>query len=100
MGKFSVGVINDNGKMLCDFSDTNGLAVTGTVFPHKEILKPTWKSPDGKTVNQIDHVLVNGHVRTSFLDTRVMTETEVYRDHQNETKVGKGAWEKESKGEV
>lgn len=51
MGKFSVGVMNDNGKMLCDFSDTNGLAVTGTVFPHKEILKPTWKSPDGKTVN-------------------------------------------------
>lgn len=60
MGKFSVGVMNDNGKMLCDFSDTNGLAVTGTVFPHKEILKPTWKSPDGKTVNQMDHVLVNG----------------------------------------
>ena len=30
---------------------TNGLAVTGTFFPHKEILKLTSKSPDGKTVN-------------------------------------------------
>ena len=50
-GKFGVGVMNDNGRRLCDLCGTNGLAVTGTFFPHKEILKPIWKSPDGKTVN-------------------------------------------------
>ena len=50
-GKFGVGVMNDNGRRLCDLCGTNGLAVTGAFFPHKEILKLTSKSPDGKTVN-------------------------------------------------
>ena len=81
MGKFGVGVINDNGERLCDFCGTNGLVVTGTIFPHKEIHKLTWKSPDGKTVNQIDHVMVNGRMRTSILDTRVMRGADVYSDH-------------------
>ena len=70
MGKF--GVMNDNRARLCDFCSANGLVITGTLFPHKEIHKLTWKSPDGKTINQIDHVMVNGRMRTSILDTRVM----------------------------
>ena len=41
----------------------------------------TWGSPDGRTVNQIDHVLVNGNMRTFFLDTRVMRGVDVYSDH-------------------
>ena len=39
------------------------------------------KSPDGKTVNQIGHVLVNGRVRTSILDTRVIRGEDVHSDH-------------------
>ena len=39
------------------------------------------KSPDGKTVNQIGHVLVNGRVRTSILDTRVIRGEDVHCDH-------------------
>ena len=80
MGKFGVGVMKDNGERLCDFCSANGLIITGTLFPHKEIHKLTWKSPDGKTVNQIDHVM-NGRMRTSVLDTRVMREADVYSDH-------------------
>ena len=41
----------------------------------------TWRSPDGRTLNQIDHVLVNGRIRTSILDTRVMRGADVYSDH-------------------
>ena len=57
MGKFGVGAMNDDGERLCDFCSANGLVITGTIFPHKEIHKLTWRSPDGKTVNQIDHVI-------------------------------------------
>ena len=41
MGKFGVGVVNDNGEKLCNFCSANGLVITGTLFPHKEIHKLT-----------------------------------------------------------
>ena len=53
MGKHGVGVRNDNGSRLVDFCDYNNLVITGTCFPHKEIHKLTWRSPDGKTHNHI-----------------------------------------------
>ena len=81
MEKFGVGIMNDNGERLCDFCSANGFIITGTIFPHEDIYKLTWRSPDGRTVNQIDHVLVNGNMRTSFLDTRVMRGADVYSDH-------------------
>ena len=81
MGKFGVGVMNDNGERLCDFCNANGFIITGTIFPHKDIHKLTWRSPDGRTVNQIDRVLVNGNIRASISDTRVMRGADVYSNH-------------------
>ena len=81
MGKFGVGVMNDNGERLCDFCNANGFIITGTIFPYKDIHKLTWKSPDGRTVNQIDRVLVNGNIRASISDTRVMRGADVYSSH-------------------
>ena len=66
MRKFGIGIMNDSGERLCDFCSANGFVITGTIFPHKDIHKLTWRSPDGRTVNQIDHVLVNGNMRRSF----------------------------------
>ena len=40
-----------------------------------------WRSPDGRKVNQIDHVLMNGNMKRSVLDTRVMRGANVYSDH-------------------
>ena len=68
MEKFGVGVMNDNGERLCEFCSANGLIITGTMFPRKDIHKLTWRQPDGRTVNQTDRVLVNGNVRTSTLE--------------------------------
>ena len=59
MGNEGTGTINSNGERLINFCEMNSLIITGTLFPHKEIHKNTWTSLDGKTHNQIDHVLLN-----------------------------------------
>ena len=64
----------------CDICSTSGLITTGTIFPQKDIFKLTYRSPDGRRVNQIDYILVNGKMRT-ILVTRVMRGADVYRDH-------------------
>ena len=66
MRKFGIGIMNDSRERKCDFCSANGFIITGTSFPHKDIHKLTWGSPDGRTVNQIHHVLVNGNMRTSI----------------------------------
>ena len=81
MGRHRLGMVNDNGERLKEFCDFNEMVITGTVFPHKEIHKQTWVSPDGRTKNQIDHTLVNRRFRTSVLDTRAMQSADVASDH-------------------
>ena len=81
MGKHGVGIRNDNGEKLCDFCGMNDLVITGTIFPHKEIHKQTWISPDRRTCNQIDHVLINRKFKTSVLDTRAIRSADIASDY-------------------
>jgi hypothetical protein len=50
---------NDNGVRVVNFATWNNLIVQSTTFPHRDIHKHTWTSPDGVTHNQIDHVLID-----------------------------------------
>ena len=76
-----MGQRNDNGKRLCDICDMNELVITGTLFPHKDIHKSTWISPDRKTKNQIDHTLIKKRFRNSVKDTRVYRSADIGSDH-------------------
>ena len=72
VGPHGLGVRNDNGSRLVDCCQQNGLAIGGTMFPHKDIHKGTWRSPDRSTVNQIDHVCISQRHRQCLLDVRSM----------------------------
>jgi len=48
---------NDNGVRIVKFA-TSKQSVVNTILPHLNIHKYTWTSPDGKTHNQIDHILM------------------------------------------
>jgi len=50
---------NDNGVRIVNFATSKNLVVKSTMFPHQNIHKYTWTSPDGKTHNQIDHILID-----------------------------------------
>ena len=72
---------NDNGIRLVDFATSNGLVVGSTMFPHKNIHKGSWTSPDGKTVNQIDHVLIDVHHKSDLEDVRTYRGANMDSDH-------------------
>jgi hypothetical protein len=50
----------DNGVRTVNTATPKNLVVKSTMFPHRNIHKYTWTSPDGKTHNQIDHILIDG----------------------------------------
>ena len=44
---------NENGIRAICFSTNNNIIIKSTYFPHMNIHKETWQSPDGRTNNQI-----------------------------------------------
>jgi hypothetical protein len=52
-------ISNDVGVRVVKFAIPRNLFVKSTMFPHCSIHKYTWTSPEGKTPNQIDHVLID-----------------------------------------
>jgi hypothetical protein len=48
-----------NGNRLVNFAVSKNMLIRSTKFNHKIIHKTTWKSPDCKTDNQIDHLLID-----------------------------------------
>jgi hypothetical protein len=55
---------NNNGIMMTDFAITRNLVISSMMFPHKSAHKEIRVSPDGRTRNQIDHIMIDtGHAR-------------------------------------
>ncbi len=59
IGEFGLGDRNLNGEKLLDFCAKNNLYVANTFFSKNKKLKWTWRSPGGKYINEIDHLIVN-----------------------------------------
>jgi endonuclease/exonuclease/phosphatase family metal-dependent hydrolase len=72
---------NDNGVRLVNFATCKNLRVKSTMFPHRNIHKYIWTSPDGKTHNQIDHILVDRRRHSNILDVRSLRAADCDSDH-------------------
>jgi hypothetical protein len=72
---------NDNGVGVVNFATSKDLVVKSTMFPHRNSCKYTWTSPDGKTHNQIDHILIDRRWHSSILDVRSFRGADCDTDH-------------------
>ncbi|KAL5246977.1 hypothetical protein ACHWQZ_G018993 [Mnemiopsis leidyi] len=72
---------NDNGKRMLDFCAMHQLTIGGTLFEHKDIHKTTWRSPNGQTVTQIDHICISKRWSHSLLDVRSMRGADINTTH-------------------
>ena len=62
------------------FAIFKGLNVS-TTFPHKDIHKETWYSADGRTANQIHHVLISNRFRSAITDITALRGPDIGSDH-------------------
>ena len=81
MKREGCGVQNDNGERLVEWCAFNNIIIGGTLFPHHNIHKLTWTSPNGRDQNQVDHLMVNSMWRRSLLDVRVRRGADASSDH-------------------
>jgi hypothetical protein len=72
---------NDNGVRVVNFATSKNLIVKSTTFPHHDIHKHTWTSPDGVTLNQIDHSQIDKRRLSNVLDVSSFRGTDCDTDH-------------------
>ena len=71
---------NDNGVRIVNFATSKNF-VKSMMFPHRNIHKYTWTSPDVKTHNQIDHILIDRRWHLSVLDVQSFRGADCDTDH-------------------
>ena len=81
MGAHGIGQMNENGERLLDFCEMNGLGICNTIFAHKNIHKYTWVSPDQRTMNQIDYIMINKWWKRSVTDVWTSRGADINSDH-------------------
>jgi hypothetical protein len=58
----------DNGVRILNFATSKSLVLKGTIYLHRNFHVYTWTSPEGKTHNQINHILIDRRRNSSILD--------------------------------
>jgi endonuclease/exonuclease/phosphatase family metal-dependent hydrolase len=74
-------ISNDNGVRVVNFATSKNLTVKSTMFPHRNIHKCIWTFPDGRTHNQIDHILIDRRRHSSILEIRSFRAADCDTEH-------------------
>ena len=82
IGKFGLGERNKRGDNLVDFCISNDLVVANTLFQQHPRSLYTWQSPDRKTRNQIDFILVKRRWKSSVRISKTLPGADIGSDHQ------------------
>jgi hypothetical protein len=72
---------NDNRVRVVKFVTSKNLILKSTMFAHRNIHKFTWTSPDGKTHNQIDHILIDRKRHSIIINVRSFRAADCDTDH-------------------
>ena len=76
-GRFGNGTLNETGEQLIQFTNVNDLLLTSTCFKQaKDNRIWTWESPDGRTHNTIDYILIK-KLRASATNCRAIPSADV-----------------------
>ena len=68
--------------MLIDFCFENEFVIGNSLFKQHPRRLYTWTSPDGKTKNQIDYILVKKRWRSSLFNAKVYPGADCGSDHE------------------
>lgn len=81
MLKSGYGERNERGERLLEFALEQDLLICNTKFQQKDCRKWTWKSPDGRTTNMIDLILIDRRWMTSVRLCRTFQGADIASDH-------------------
>ena len=77
-----LGVQNEAGQRLTEFSQENALVIANTLFQqHKSWIYP-WTSPDGQHQNQIDYILCSQKWRSCIQSAKTRLGADYGSDHE------------------
>jgi exonuclease III len=72
---------NDNGQRLIDFAISRNMVVKSMWNQRKDIHKMTWRSPDGSTCNEIDHVIIEARHVSDIMEVKTCRGADGDTDH-------------------
>ena len=80
-GKYGVKTMDGEGERLNNFCAKNSFAVMNTVYKQKKNRLVTLISPDGRTKNQIDYIMVPTDQKALIKKCRVFNSGDISSDH-------------------
>ena len=84
VGPCGMGEKNERGEKLIEFCQSRKLTITNTWFTHPNRRKYIWISPDGKTRNTIDYIMIS-IMEAQWLSGRMPDSRPRERRHESPT---------------